>query len=170
MSFNYPPLRAALLQSLTNLKQLYDENPDFLEASPYDNEAKRVLQNLFAPKIVETIKEVEVVREAKAGRGRPSGDVALSPEDQDTVITDIKDLIQQLNQLDAGDKALDTGERVKIINTKANLIDRLLKMQERVFNVKRMSSFQDTMIALMDDLISEKDRDVYLNRLKPYRD
>lgn len=169
-TFSYPPLRAGLLNSLVSLKEQYDLDENFLANSPYENEAKEILKRLFQPKIVETIKEVEVVRTAKAGRGRPSGDVALSADAQEEVLKEVKDLIKQLNELDAGDKALDTGERVKIINTKSNLIERLVKMQERVFNVKRMSDFQDTVITILDDLVSEKDRTTFLKRLGPFRE
>ena len=169
-TFSYPPLRIGLLSSLVNLKEQYDLDENFLAASPYDNEVQEILKRLLQPKIVEKVKEVEVVRTAKAGRGRPSGDVALSVEAQDEVLKEVKDLIKQLNELDAGDKALDTGERVKIINTKSNLIERLVKMQERVFNVKRMSDFQDTIIGILDDLVSEKDRTTFLKRLEPFRE
>ena len=170
MTFHFPPLRAALLQSLITIKEQYDADPDFLSSSPYDNEAKAVLAKLFTPKVVETVKEIEVVKEVKAGRGRPSKDVGLNAEDQDSVISEIRDLIKQLNELDAGDKQLDTGERVKIINTKSNLIERLLKMQERVFNAKRMGDFMVSVMGLLDDLVSEKDRHVFLKRLEPFRD
>lgn len=172
---NFPPLRIGLLQGLISLKQSVDSDATILDQSPYDNETKGILAKLFAPKIVEKKVEVEVVREVKAGRGRPTKDVSLSAEDQEKVKDEIGKLMNQLNNLgtgegDGGEGGLETNERIQIIKTKASLLQQLLQMQERVFNIKRMSNFQETVITILDDLVSEDDREVFLKRIEPYRD
>jgi len=173
-NFNFPPLRIGLLQGLLGVKERVDADADALEGAPYDNETKSLLQRLFAPKVVEKRVEVPVDREPeKAGRGRPSNDVALSAEDQDKLKSEIDSLMEELNQLGKGKDddtvTLDTGERIKIIQVKSRLLDQLLKMQERIFNVKRNSEFQTVVIGILDDLVSEDDREVFLKRINPYR-
>lgn len=173
--FNFPPLRIGLLQALMQLKERVDADETALEGAPYDNETVSVLRRLFAPKIVEKKVEVEVIREAKTGRGRPTKDVALSAEDQDKLRTEIKSLMDELNKLGSGGGedgtvVLETGERIQIVKVKASLLDQLLKMQERVFNIKRMSQFQEVVISILDDLVTEDDRETFLKRIEPYRD
>lgn len=174
-AFNFPPLRIGLLQALINLKERIDADENALEGAPYDPETVSILRQLFAPKVVEKKVEVEVVREAKAGRGRPTKDVALSAEDQEKLKDEITDLMKQLNDLgtgggEDGEVKLPTGERIQIVKVKAQLIDQLLKMQERVFNIKRMSQFQEVVIGILQDLVSEDDRELFLKRIEPYRD
>lgn len=171
MTFSFPPLRAGVLTALVDLKERLDEDPNFLDQSDYDNDAKRLLTTLFAPKIVEITKEVEVIKEVKAGRGRPTKDVALSDEDQQAVRDNIATLLTQLNEMGTGeDEKLETNERIQIIKTKANLNEQLLKMQERVFNIKRMSDFQTIILGIVESLVPDEDKHVFLERVNDYRD
>lgn len=173
-AFHFPPLRLGLLSSLLQVKERVDaDGPETLEGSDYDNETKNILLRLFAPKIVE--KRVEVPQEKeRAGRGRPTKDVALSPEDQEKLKGEIEKLMEELNKLGDTDNAkevqLDTGQRIQIVKAKAGLLDQLLKMQERAFNIKRMSFFQETVIGILDDLVSEDDRETFLKRIDQFRD
>lgn len=170
--FTFPPLRAGVLASLADLKERVDLDPDFLDASPYDNEAKRVLAKLFEPKIIE--KEVKIEVPAAAGpakRGRPTKDVALSEEDMDKVRGNIADLLKQLNEMGTGeDEKLETSERIQIVKVKAALNEQLLKMQERHFNVKRMSDFQTVVIGIVESLVPDVDKHRFLELIEPYRD
>lgn len=166
---NFPPLRIGLLQAMVTLKSDIDADPNILDKSPYDDETKRILRGMFEPKVIEKEVIKEVVREPKAGRGRPTKDIALTSEDQQKVHDNIKGLMNELDNLGTGDASLETNERIQIIKTKAGLNKELLQMQERVFNIKNLSVFQETVIAILEDLISEKDREVFLNRIAPYR-
>lgn len=176
MNFNFPPLRIGLLQGLLSLKERVDADPEALETAPYDKETVGILNRLFAPKVIEKKVEVPVDRSPeRVSRGRPTKDVTLSGEDQDKLRTEISTLMEELNNLgngggEEGTVVLETGERIQIVKTKASLLDQLLKMQERVFNIKRMSTFQEVVIGILDDLVSEDDREVFLRRIEPYRD
>lgn len=165
---SYPPLRLAVLSGLQSIKEHLEGDPDYLEDEncPYDPETKAILKELLATRIVEKIIEKEV--ESKRGRGRPSKDVALSDEDQATVKEAIKELIDGLNEMGTGE-GLATNERIQITKTKTALVEQLLKMQERAFNVKRMSEFMETVIAILDGLIDEKGREQMMKMLEPFR-
>lgn len=173
--FNFPPLRLGVMASLIQLKERVDADPDFLKTPdcPYDAETVRAIYSLFAPKVIEKIVEVEVERvdmtEKKAGRGRPTKDVLLSSEDQEKVADHIKKLMEELDKLGDGEQTLEVSEKIQIMKTKAALTSELLKMQERVLNIKRMSDFQEVVIGILQDLVSEDGRQVFLKRIDPYR-
>src|SRR6476469_7610586 len=125
---SFPPLRLAVLTGLSALK---DDLPalDSPEC-PYDTETVALLKKLLAPEIKTVTVEKEVQVEMKAGRGRPSKDIKLSEEDQETLTKEIRDLIKALSDMGTGE-GLETGERIQISKTKASLLDQLLKMRER---------------------------------------
>lgn len=164
---SYPPLRAAVLTGLLTIK----ENLDILDSaeSPYDKETTDILKRLLAPEIKEvvTIKEVQV--EAKSGRGRPSKDVRLSEEDQEKLTKEIRSLIDDLNNMGTGDTTLPTGERIQITKAKTNLVDQLLKMRERNVTAQKMEAFQETVIEILDAVVDEEGRELFLKKMEPYR-
>jgi hypothetical protein len=158
----------AVLTGLIGLKnQLETLNEP---ACPYDEETKQALLDLLAPKVVEKVVEKEVVVEAKAGRGRPSKDIRLSDEDQQLVLDEIKSTLKSLNELGTGEnESLDTKERIAIAKTKGDQLERLLKMLERFTGAERVQKFMDDVIRILDDLVPEKDREIFQKRLEPYR-
>jgi len=163
---NFPPLRMAVLTGLIGLKNQLDTLA--LPECPYDEETKNALLELLAPKVVEKIIEKEVLTEAKAGRGRPSKDIRLSDEDQQMVLDEIKQTIKDLNDVGSG-TGLQVNEKIQIAKTKGDQLERLLKMLERHTTVQRVGEFQETVIRILDDLVSEKDKEIFMKRLEPFR-
>lgn len=163
---NFPPLRIAVLTGLVGLKNNLDSLTD--ENCPYDEETKQALLDLLAPKVVEKIVEKEVPQAGGAGRGRPSKDIRLAEEDQQKVLDEIKATIESLNAMGSGE-GLPTNERIQIAKTKSGLLDQLLKMMERHTTVQRMESFKEEVIKILDDLVTEADRETFMKRLEPFR-
>lgn len=164
MTTNYPPLRLAVLTGLKGIK----DDLSILDSPecPYDKETVETLKELLAPKI-ETVtieKEVSVAN----GRGRPSKDPKLSTEDQEKLTKSITDLLDALDNMGTGE-GLMTNERIQITKTKAGLLDQLLKIRERNVSAARMESFMETVINILDELVSEADREIFLRKLEPYR-
>lgn len=162
---NFPPLRMAVLTGLIGLKNQLEtlEAPD----CPYDDETKQTLLDLLAPKVVEKVVEKEVPQ-AGAGRGRPTKDIQLDADDQKKVLDEIKATIEALNAMGSGE-GLPTNERIQIAKTKSSLLDQLLKMMERHTTVQRVQGFQETVIGILNDLVSEADREIFMKRLEPFR-
>ena len=163
---SYPPLRLAVLTGLLEIKEnlpMLDE-----EGSPYDEETTNILKKLLAPTVVEKIIEKEVAVEAKTGRGRPSKDVKLTEEDQRRVTQNINELMLALDDMGTGE-GLVTSERIQITKTKAGLVDQLLKMRERNTSAQKVEEFMEVVIKLLEDFISEGDREIFLRRMEPYR-
>lgn len=166
----FPTLRLAVVQGMLDLKRQYDAEPTFFKASecPYDAETVEMLEGIFASRIVEVEKIVTVTVEAEASK--EARRERLNGEEQDLVDKTVGDMLKELNRLGEGELGLDTQTRVQIIKAKATLIDQMLKMHERVMNVKRVANFQTVVISILDDLVTDADRDVFLQRLEPYND
>jgi hypothetical protein len=163
---NFPPLRLAVLSGLQTLKDHLETLDD--PQCPYDNETKGALIDLLAPRVIEKIVEKEIQVEAKAGRGRPTKDVRLSDEDQQTVLTEIKATLEALNAMGTGE-GLPTNERIQIAKTKTSLLDQLLKMMERHTTVAKMEGFMETVIGVLDDFVTEEGRETFMKRMEPFR-
>jgi hypothetical protein len=163
---NFPPLRLAVLTGLITVKNQLDSLND--PACPYDEETKAALLELLAPKVIEKVVEKEVPVEAKNGRGRPSKDIRLSQEDQLMVLDEIKKTISDLNAVEITD-GMDVREKIALFKTKGDQLERMLKMLERHTTVQRMGEFQETVIRILDDLVTEADRENFMKRLEPHR-
>ena len=164
---NYPQLRIVVLQGLLALRDQVQADPEFLSAPecPYDEGTKDILTQLFSVRTVEKIVEKEV---RVAERGRPSKDIKLDNEDQRKVLDEIKKTLEQLNNMTM-DATLQTGERIQIAKTKSDLLDKLLKMMERHTTVARVEQFKEAVIGILNDLVNEKDRDLFLSKIDPLR-
>lgn len=165
---NFPPLRMAVLNALIDLKQGIQADKNFLDGSPYDDEVNQILYALFEPKVVEVVVEKEVSVPAKSGRGRPRKDVELSEEDKEKVRKEITDLIGALNDMGTGED-LETNERLQVIKAKTNLVNQLLQMRERNTTSQKMEEFMSVVMNILESLVSEKDREVFLQKLNAYR-
>lgn len=167
MQTSFPPLRMAVLTGLVSLK----ENLAVLDdpECPYDNETIELLKKLLAPQTIEKIVEKEVPVENKAGRGRPSKEIKLDEDAQKEVLTSIQKTLKDLEEMDVGDKGLETSARIQIAKTKTNLLDQLLKMIERHTNATQVEKFKEVVIGILDDLVGEEEREIFLTRIEPYR-
>jgi hypothetical protein len=159
----FPPLRMAVLTALSDVKSNMDALND--PSCPYDEETKRLLRDLLAVKEVEVVVEKEIVRQ---GRGRPTKEVELSDEDKARLTEGIQDLIGALDSMGTGE-GLETNQRIQITKTKAGLLRDLLQMRERNTAAARIEEFMETVMSILNDYISDEDRDLFLKRLEPYR-
>lgn len=173
---HYPTLRIGVLTSLMQLKEDVDRNPDFLKAAdcPYDRDVVDTIMSLFKVKTVEKI----IYKGAPAGvptakRGRPRKEGDLSESNEIQVEDEITDLMVQLKNLSVNekgeDKALDSATKIQIIKTKSALIEKVLQMRERANNVRRAAHFQETVMGILDDIVTEDGRALLLERLEPFR-
>lgn len=163
---NYPPLRMAVLNGLLEIKS--DLASLDAEDCPYDPETVKVLKDILAPQVVEKVVEKEVVVQAGRGRGRPSKDVELSSEDKQLIGDTIRGLIEALDAMGTGE-GLETNERIQITKTKTALVRDLLQLREKNVTAQKMEEFKETVIGILNDLVKEEDRELFLRRLEPYR-
>lgn len=169
MSTNsYPPLRLAVINGLISLKEAVESDPDYLKASPYDQETIDILDRLFKTKIVEVPVEKIVTVQAKAGRGRPTKDVQLGEEDEIHLAKEIKKMLEAIEKMEVND-TMEVPQKIAITKNKRELLDSVLKMRERETTVRKTEEFKEGIINILQDLVAEKDREIFMKRLDALR-
>lgn len=169
MSTNsYPPLRLAVLNALTSMKESVEADAEYLKGSPYDQETIDILTKLFAPKVIERTIDRIVNVPAKAGRGRPSKDVALGEDDEIKIQQEISKLLESIEKMETTE-TMEVSQKIALTKNKRDLLESVLKMRERETTVRKMEEFKETVIGLLEDLVNEKDREIFMARLEPYR-
>ncbi len=165
---SYPPLRMAVLNGLMSLKENIESDPEYLKAGPYDAETIAALETLLAPKIIEKVIDKIVHVAAKAGRGRPTKDVELGEDDQIQIQQEIKKLLDSLDKMEVTEN-MEVSQKIAITKNKRELLESILKMRERETTVRKTEEFKEVVIGILQDFISEKDRETFMHRLEPYR-
>lgn len=76
------------------------------------------------------------------------------------------DLFSALTQtgLDLGNR--DNAEKMAYFRTATSLLDRIVGLQERAMNLKRLAQFQQTILTIMDDVLDGDQRQGVRERLK----
>jgi hypothetical protein len=67
----------------------------------------------------------------------------------------IQQLISDLNSFASTLGKADASERLQFFKTKAGLLDKLISMQERTYNLREMAVFQSTVMGFLEDLCTK---------------
>lgn len=166
----HPTLRLGLLQTMLDLKRTYAADDALFEQSdcPYDHETKQVLKEILDIS-VQTVEVVKLVHaEPKAGKkgGITDEDVGVVEEELRLCLTEIR----TLNKETEGVAKVDDETLLKVIKAKAGLIEQIVKLRERVMNVRRQSEYESVVMGILEELVNEDDRAEFLRRLEPYCD
>lgn len=172
---NYPTLRLGVLQAMSDLKALVDADPEYLRKPecPYDLSTIELLERLFKPIEIEVIKEVLVDKPVRGKVGRPSNKKELNDDDAQEVEDEAKEMLKELRALgktNEGElKQLDTATKLSIIKTQTQVMEKLISIRERFYNVRKAAEFQQTVMSILDELVAEDARELFLERLEPFR-
>lgn len=170
---SYPSLRIGVLRALQDLKRHYTVDPEIFQRSdcPYDSDVRAVLEEILKVETVERIVEKRVVHEsAGSGKRGPRPKMGLSEADQELVSNELTELLDELKKMNDPDKDLDQSAKLAVFKLKVSIIESIVKLRERVLNIKRIAGFEAVVISILDDLVSEDDREVFLDRIAPYRE
>lgn len=170
---SYPSLRIGVLRALQDLKRHYTVDPEIFQRSdcPYDSDVRAVLEEILKVETVEKIVEKRVVHEsAGSGKRGPRPKLGLNEADQELVSNELSDLLDELKKMNDPDKDLDQSAKLAVFKLKVAIIESIVKLRERVLNIKRLAGFEAVVISILDDLVSEDDREVFLERIAPYRE
>lgn len=164
--FTYPTLRIAVLQGLKELKERFSADPSILKVDtcPYDPDTIEVLTQILTPETIKVVERVQVEAPKEAEQ-----DGLLNADERELVADTVSSLLKQLNTLGEGEAGLDTQTKVQIIKAKATLIDQMLRLHERIMNIKRLANFHATVFSILDDYVDEAGRAAVLKRMEPYR-
>ena len=168
----YPPLRLGLLTSLAQMKKDLEEDPHLLKSPdcPYDQDVIDILGKLLATKVIE--KQVQYVEQADPvvkKRGRPEKPGKVSDAGSVEVADEVRRILAQLEKLEPEDGMADKTMALQILKTRTALIEKLISMEERSYNIKKTSNFLQVVIQILDDCVSEDMRQVFLKKIEPYR-
>ncbi len=168
----FPTLRIGVLRALQTLKQHYLADPEVFDspACPYDIDVRNVLKEILQVEVKETVVEKRVVNDGTPERRKKAP--GLNEEDQEKIATELSELLEQLKDMEGGggEAGLDQTARLAVFKLKTTIIEKIINLRERVLNVKRIAQFEAVVISILDDLVKEEDREVFLDRIAPYRE
>jgi hypothetical protein len=175
----FPQINPATLNALLTVKTQLEGNADYLQDSecPYDADVKEELGRLLSPKVVETVREVEKIveieRRVEVAVAAAEGGGKRGPKNKpavDLIDKELQDLVTDLRQLKTDSKVGDTAIRLQILKTRSVLLEKMVMLADKVTNVKRMSLFMSTVMSLLDDIMSDEQRQIFMKRLQPFAD
>lgn len=144
-SVYYPSVDANFIAILELLALAYSADP-LLSASPYPQEIREHLTKAFCSFMKVSAESTEVT----------------SVEDFSE--QELINMVKTLRTLETSD--LDAKEHANIIKVKAQLVERLTLMLERVVNIKRLNEFESRVLNFLDDLLTPEQKEILVDKLK----
>lgn len=153
----YPPLDNQLPFHLSILTSALLENPGALDhpSCPYSNEMKNALKTFMAikaPKLEEKMASEEDELEGM--------DKWQMLEHEATIL--FKELKSFGNTLTVDD----TSERMAYFKTRTSLLEKITSIQERNFGLREMHEFRQSVLALIDDVLTPDQKTEFIQRLE----
>lgn len=165
---NYPALELDSVKSLAQLKELADANEKWLEESPYSPDIKAILASVFT-KQIETVVLKDGGTPQSMTRGRKRKDGGMSDEQAEVIEVEAGALLKELKELKPpSGKGFDHDTKIQIIKAKTSLIEKVVNIQERAFNVRKVANFQKIVIDILADLVDQDKVNEFQTRLGPY--
>lgn len=151
----YPNIRPETIMSLTAVVGMMEKEPGYLDSPecPYSDDIK----NFFRKKIEyggSGKKEVPDIFKLEEGES----DLDKLKEQIQAIINDLEDFGRKLDVSDSTDK-------MGYFRTKTALIDKLVNMQERVYNIKEVQDFRNTILAFMSEVLTKDQVTQFMQRL-----
>jgi hypothetical protein len=165
---NYPPLELSAVQALGQLKELSDADPKWLDNAPYDAEIKALLQAVFT-KQLETVVLKDNGAKDNQTVGRKRKDGGMSDAQAEVIEVEAGALLKELKDLKPPTgKGFDHDTKIQIIKAKTALIEKVVNIQERAFNVRKVANFQKIVIDILADLVDGDKISEFQTRLGAY--
>jgi hypothetical protein len=179
----YPQLDPRALNALVTIKQLLEQDEGYLNdpSCNYDPELKAQLQGLLAPKVVEIEVPVEVVVEkiveiekivemaAEGGKTGPKGPTKNAGSKNIGAITaELIEVQKDIRQLKMDSKGLMPADKIQILKTRAALVEKMITLEERSTNIKKVSMFMSVVMGILDDAFTDEQRQIFMKRLAPF--
>lgn len=177
----FPQVNSGALIALMTIRQQLGNDPAYLDndAAPYDEDTKTQLKELLAVRevpvekivYVDKIVEKKVLVQAEASEGggqrgpKAKGGGAQNAE---VIGKEITDTLADLRSLKLNAKTLQPTDKIAIMKTQAVLLEKLITMEERNTNVKKMSMFMAMVMGILDDFVPEENRQGFMKRIQPF--
>ena len=147
----YPELPVGLGDVLAAIEFKLKVDKGFLdrEGCPYDEKTRVYLRKL--------------VGGVDGGVGEA---VDWGGDDLPVIESEIKRAITEMNRLFSTVQNLETSEKIQLLKAHSALLERLVAMNERVYNVKEISEFMRTMMTFMKEILSKDQIEMLRERVK----
>lgn len=147
MSFFYPELDTSTLKNVEIVRQLVQKHPSYFLESPYGSEAETLLTKWFK-------------------RARSDTDGGVEAERSfDGLIAELEFIFSDLKTARPPDSS---EEKIAYIKTSTLVLERIVGLQERAFNVKQVSDFQRAVMQIMDEVMTPTQRTVIMDKMAAF--
>lgn len=165
---DWPSLELKALLDLLAIKEKMDVNPTSLDASGYQPEIQAALRTLFEVR-VETVLGVTGEGAKDRMKRGPKAKGELSDAQAEIVQQEAEQLLKDLKDLKppAGGK-FDHDTKIQIIKAKTALIEKVVNIQERAFNVRKVANFQKVVIDILAEIVDPDRIKEFQDRLGAY--
>lgn len=144
MSDFYPEISLEVQESIVLLAELQGQDPEYLLRSPYSDD---FLEIFTVKNQVLTVDTTDMTKWEKLEHE--------SNELFDALTAAGKDL-----------KDKDNAERMAYFRTSTQLLERIVGIQERALNLKKLAEFQQLVLSIMDDVLDGDQRAQVRDRLR----
>jgi len=144
----YPKIREDEILKLNVVVKSLEKDPTYLDHPdcPYPDTVKDFFRKQAAPVEVEDL---------------------FGGDEEKEILID-RQVEQLINDLEAFSKQLtnaDHSEKLQYFKTKTTLLEKLVTMRERVFNLKELNEFRGTILAFMDEVCTKDQVTELMKRL-----
>jgi len=173
----YPQFDSRALRALATIKTILISTPDYLESDgcPYDVEDRKLIKQLLAKEVIEVEKIVHIERQptlaeraAEGGGKRGPRDAGAKTGDIDRVSVELQAIMDDLRNLKLNAKDLKPADKIQVIKTQAALLEKMITMTERATNIKKVSNFMSIVMGILDDAMTDEQRQIFMKRLEPF--
>jgi hypothetical protein len=151
----YPSIRPETILSLNAVVLNLEKDPGYLD-SPECHYSEDIKQ-FFRKKIEyggsgkKEVPDLFKLEEGETDLGKLEVQIR-------TIINDLEDFGRKLDVSDSGDK-------MGYFRTKTALVDKLVSMQERVFNIKEVQDFRNIILGFMNEVLTKDQVTSFMQRL-----
>lgn len=140
----YPTIREETIMTMNIVAMSLAQDPEYLDRKecPYSPMIKQFFKNKI---------------EVQAPAINDEGEFDLFQGDDEMLVLD-QQIIKVINDLEKFGTQLgtaDTAEKMAYFRTKTSLIDKLVSMRERIFNLKEISDFKTRVMSFMNEVLNK---------------
>jgi len=151
----YPSLRDETIMTLNVVVQNLAKDPGYLNnpECPYSDTIKKFFSSS------------RTIGEGKKEEVEDLFALDDGEEDLDKIEEQVKAIINDLEDFGRKLSVSDSTDKMGYFRTKTSLVDKLLTMRERVYNIKEINDFKMTLLGFMDEVLTKDQITDFMKRL-----
>jgi hypothetical protein len=145
----YPIIKDEAVMTMQIVVQSLEKDPGYLDSPEckYSEVVKAFFRRSAAPTTLATV------------------DLFDGEDDLKVIDSQIQKVLSDLEAMGAQMKSAEPNERVNYFKAKTTLLEKLVTMKEKVFNLKELNDFRNTLIATLEDICTKDQITAFMQRL-----